>query len=242
MPSNALASRTLNINALNMAPYEAQFNVQDTNFKNRKYASNMYSALLPELMRAQFPEYVAFSPATVTAEAVKNPRTYGEFSPLQRTIALNHDGMNSMLMEPYGKYGNIGMSSSDTTTEETLNALRTLLHESMHARMNLGPNQRRTREHPAAQLKKLMSGDKYDEMIRDIQISGLPSVAEETSPYDIINEYFSTATPARQMAAKNMNTRKNRGELKEVDRLSNKYPELERMRRDWERPELFAKD
>jgi hypothetical protein len=44
------------------------------------------------------------------------------------------------------------------------------------------------------------------------------------------------------MAAKNMETRRTRNELKEVNRLAKKYPELEKMRADWERPELFFKD
>jgi hypothetical protein len=224
------------------------YKVQDTNFKNRKFASDVYSALVPELMRAHFPEYIAFSPATVTTKKPTSARASGEYDPFSRTIALDSDGMNSMLMEPYGKYGNIGIGQN-TTTDETLNALRTMLHESMHARMNLGPKQRMTsrlllegKEHPAEQLKKQMSGDRYDEMLRDIRISGLPSVGEVTNSYDIINEYFSTATPVRQMAAKNMETRRTRNELKEVNRLAKKYPELEKMRADWERPELFFKD
>ena len=239
MPKNALAPTP--VNTLNMAPYEGLYKMRDAGDKGRKYASDVYSALLPELMRARFPEYVAFSPATVTAETSKDPRNYGEFDPWKRTIALSLDGINSMLMEPYGKYGYVGVGTN-TTTDETLNALRTMLHESMHARMNLGAKQKRTRAHPAEQLKRQMVGDRYDEMLRDIRISGLPSVLDETNPYELINEYFATATPVRQMVEKNMVTRQTRRELSEIDRLAKKYPELEKMRVDWERPELYAKD
>jgi hypothetical protein len=241
MPQNALKSRTLNFNALNMAPYEGQFNVKDTGYKGRRYAGNVYSGLLPELMRAHFPEYIAFSPATVTTDMPTDPQHAGVFTPFKRTIALNPDGTNSMLMEPYGNYGYVGVGSN-TTTEETLNALRTMLHESTHARTNLGPGQKRFGAHPAKRLKSLMPRDRFEEMMTDIRLSGLPSVYEQTNPSDIINEYFATATPARQMSEKNMSTRRIKSELKEVQRLADKYPELEKMRRDWERPELFAKD
>ena len=241
MPQNALKSRTLNFNALNMAPYEGQFNVQDTGFKGRRYAANVYSALLPELMRAQFPEYVAFSPATVTTAKPRKDTNVGEFSPWRRTIALNPEGTNSMLMEPYGNYGYVGLGTN-TTTEDTLNALRTMLHEATHARINLGPGQKRFGANPAQRLKDLMPRDKFEDMLTDIRLSGLPSVRDETDPYEIINEYFSTATPVRQMTEKNMSTRKIKSELNEVQRLADKYPELEKMRRDWERPELFSKD
>ena len=242
MADNKLPFRTSrNVNALNMDPYESQYELKDTNFKNRKYASNVYSALLPELMRAQFPEYVAFSPATVTKDSPTDPYATGEFHPFKRTIAIDTGGINSMLMEPYGKYGYIGIGTN-TTTDETLNSLRTMLHEAMHARMNLAPNQKRFGEHPAERLKQQMPKDRYEQMLRDIRISELPSVQDQTNPYEIINEYFSTATPARQMAEKNMVTRQTKRELNTVDRLSKKYPELEKMRRDWERPELFTKD
>lgn len=236
-PKNALAP-----NALNMLPYEAQFNVQDTKFKNRKYADNVYSGLLPELMRAQFPEYIAFSPATVISAKPNDGYNSGEFSPRNRTIALDPHGINGMLMEPYGKYGYIGFGGGNTTTEDTLNALRTMLHESTHARMNLAPGQTRARPHPAEQLKAQMNSDRYIEMLKDIQASNLPSVSSVTSPHAIINEYFATATPVRDMTRKNLSTRKLQQELEKVDYLAKKYPELEKMRSDWERPELFAKD
>lgn len=235
-PKNALAPTP--VNALNMAPYEAQYSVKNIGSTDRKFANNVYSALLPELMRAQFPEYVAFSPATVTANEPSNQDYSGVFSPYRRTIDLSPEGINAMFLEPYGKYGYIG-AGTNTTTEETLNALRTMLHEAMHARMRPTEDQRYFREHPAEQLKQRMSADRYDEMLRDIQISGLPSVKDETRPYNIINEYFSTATPARQLASKNMTTRQNLRYLKEIDYLAKKYPELEKMRSDWERPELF---
>ena len=96
--------------------------------------------------------------------------------------------------------------------------------------------------HPADQLKKTMSKDRFDEMIRDIRISELPSVRSVQSPVEVINEYFATATPVKQMAEKNMATRRTRGQLKEVEYLAKKYPELEKMRTEWERPERFFKD
>ena len=232
-PKNALAP-----SALNMLPYKNQYAVKDTGYKDKLYAENVYSALLPELMRAQFPEYVAFSPATVLASKPEDPRHAGVFNISNRTIKLDPNGTNSMLMEPYGKYGYVGVGSN-TTTEETLNALRTMLHESTHARMRGPAGAKWTREHPAKQLKQQMDSDRYDEMLRDIRASGFPSTEGEESPAEVISEYFATATPARQMAAKNMVTRKNQGFLYDIDRLAKKYPELEKMRRDWERPELF---
>jgi hypothetical protein len=240
MPQNALAPPS--VNTLNMAPYEAQFKVKDTGYKDRKYAGNVYSALLPALMRARFPEYVAFSPATVTTDIPREITNAGEFYPSRRTIALDPEGINAMLMEPYGKYGNIGFGDSNTTTNETLNALRVMLHESMHARMNLAPGQKRVGDHPAKRLKDQMSRDRFNQMMDDIRLSDLPSVRDQTDPYEIINEYFSTATPVRQMTEKNMSTRRIQRELDAVDRLGKKYPELEKMRRDWERPELFSRD
>lgn len=244
MADNKLPFRTSrNVNALNMDPYEAQYALKDTGYKDRKYASNVYSALLPELMRAQFPEYVAFSPATVTTQMPVGATSSGEFDRRKRTIALDPGGINGMLMDPYtGHGGYIGTTSSNTTTDDTLNALRTMLHESMHARMNLAPGQKRFGEHPAIRLEQQMPKDRYEQMLRDIRLSELPSTQDETDPYKLINEYFSTATPVRQMAEKNMSTRQTRRELSAVDRLSKKYPELEKMRRDWERPELFSKD
>lgn len=241
MPQNKLAPTP--VNALNMSPYEGLYAFKSVGSpeKGRKAALNVYSALLPELMRARFPEYVATSPATVTTLMPRGQTSAGEFDTRERTIALDPGGVNSMLMEPYGKYGYIGMGS-DTTTEETLNALSTLLHESMHARTRGAKGKSYSVAHPAEQLRKSMPSDRFDEMMRDIRISGLPSVDKVDSPVEIINEYFATATPIRQMAEKNMVTRRTRRELSEVDRLARKYPELEQMRRTWERPETFMKD
>lgn len=240
MPQNALAPTPAN--ALNMSPYERLYTFKSVGSpeKGRKAALNVYSALLPELMRTQFPEYVATSPATVTTLMPRGETNAGEFDTFKRTIALAPDGVNTMLMEPYGKYGYIGMGS-DTTTEQTLNALHTMLHESSHARMNLAPG-KKLRTHPAKQLKDQMPRDRFEDMMTDIRLSELPSVRDQTDPYEIINEYFATATPARQMAEKNMSTRTLRRQLDTIDRLARKYPELEKVRRNWERPELFAKD
>jgi hypothetical protein len=239
MPKNALAPTP--VNALDMAPYEGLYQFKNVGDPDRgfKGALNVYSALLPALMRARFPEYVAFSPATVTTAAPRGATSEGEFNTQKRTITLDPGGVNAMLMEPYGKYGYIGVGS-DTTTEETLNALNTMLHEATHARTRLAPGEKRLGAHPADRLRAQMSGDRFDEMMRDIRISGLPSVGSVDSPVEIINEYFATATPTRHMAEKNMMTRRMRGTLSEVDRLAKKYPELEKMRLDWERPEIFV--
>lgn len=228
---------------LNMTPYESMYAFKDVGSpeKGRKAALNVYSSLLPALMRARFPDYVANSPATVLKEVPRAPTNIGEFDVFYRTIALDPGGVNSMLMEPYGKQGYIGMGS-DTTTEDTLNALGTMLHESMHARTRGAKGKTRSVAHPAEQLKKSMATDRFDEMIRDIRISELPSVYSARSPVEVINEYFATATPIKQMADKDMLTRRTRSQLKEVDRLAKKYPELEKMRVDWERPEVFLKD
>jgi hypothetical protein len=222
-----------------MAPYEAKYSVKNIGSTDRRFANNVYSALLPELMRAQFPEYIAFSPATVTANNPRDSDSQGEFSPARRTIALEPGGVNAMFMSPYGKYGYIGDTENNTTTEETLNALNTMLHEATHARMRGPANAKMGREHPAEQLKAQMPKDRFEEMMTDIRVSGLPSVRDQTDPIEIINEYFATATPTRQMAEKNMSTRTIRRGLNTIDYLSKKYPELERMRRDWDRPELF---
>ena len=228
---------------LNMTPYESMYAFKDVGSpeKGRKAALNVYSSLLPALMRARFPDYVANSPATVLKEVPRAPTNIGEFDVFYRTIALDPGGVNSMLMEPYGKQGYIGMGS-DTTTEDTLNALGTMLHESMHARTRGAKGKTRSVAHPAEQLKKSMATDRFDEMIRDIRISELPSVYSARSPVEVINEYFATATPIKQMADKDMLTRRTRSQLKEVDRLAKKYPELEKMRVNWERPEVFLKD
>lgn len=239
MPKNALAPTP--VNALNMTPYEGLYQFKDVGSPTygRKAALNVYSALLPALMRARFPEYVAFSPATVTTATPRGEHSAGEFNVRHRTIALDPDGVNTMLMEPYGKYGYVGMGS-DTTTEETLNALNTMLHEATHARTRLAPGEKRLGAHPADRLRAQMPKDRFDEMMTDIRLSGLPSVGSVDSPAEIINEYFATATPTRHMAEKNMMTRRMRGTLSEVDRLAKKYPELEKMRLDWERPEIFV--
>jgi hypothetical protein len=221
-----------------MLPYEGLYSVKNIGGTKRVIADNAYSALLPALMRAQFPEYVAFSPATVLASK-PGERNLGEYSPARRTIELDPEGINAMFMSPSQGGGYIGDTENNLTTEETLNALRTMLHESTHARMRGPAGAKWTREHPAKQLKQQMDSDRYDEMLRDIRASGFPSTEGQENPVEVINEYFATATPARQMAAKNMATRKNQGFLYDIDRLAKKYPELEKMRRDWERPELF---
>lgn len=228
---------------LNMSQYEQMYALKDVGSpeKGRKAALNVYSSLLPALMRARFPDYVANSPARVLKEGPRGAENMGEFDVFYRTIALDPGGVNSMLMEPYGKYGYVGMGSN-TTTDETLNALGTMLHESMHARTRGAEGKKRSAPHPAEQLKKAMPKDRFDEMIRDIRVSDLPSVYSAPNPAEVINEYFATATPVKQMVDKDMVTKRSRRYLAEVDRLAKKYPELEKMRVTWERPELFFKD
>jgi hypothetical protein len=228
---------------LNMSQYEQMYALKDVGSpeKGRKAALNVYSSLLPALMRARFPDYVANSPARVLKEGPRGAENMGEFDVFYRTIALDPGGVNSMLMEPYGKYGYVGMGSN-TTTDETLNALGTLLHESMHARTRGAEGKKRSAPHPVEQLKKAMPKDRFDEMIRDIRVSELPSVYSAPNPAEVINEYFATATPVKHMVDKDMVTKRSRRYLAEVDRLAKKYPELEKMRVTWERPELFFKD
>lgn len=228
---------------LNMSQYEQMYALKDVGSpeKGRKAALNVYSSLLPALMRARFPDYVANSPAKVLKEGPRGAQNVGEFDVFYRTIALDPEGTNSMLMEPYGKYGYIGMGSN-TTTDETLNALGTMLHESMHARTRGAEGKKRSAPHPVEQLKKAMPKDRFDEMIRDIRVSDLPSVYSAPNPAEVINEYFATATPVKHMVDKDMVTKRSRRYLAEVDRLAKKYPELEKMRVTWERPELFFKD
>jgi len=237
-PKNALAPTP--VNALNMAPYEGLYTFKNVGSpeKGRKAALNVYSGLLPELMRAQFPEYLANSPATVTTRMPRGNTSAGEFDVYDRTIALDPSGVNSMLMEPYGKYGYIGMGS-DTTAEETLNALSTMLHESMHARTRGAKEKSYSVAHPAEQLRQSMPRDRFNEMMNDIRVSGLPSVNKVNSPVEIINEYFATATPVSQMAEKNMATKRTNEYIAKVRRLAEKYPELEKMRVNWQRPEIF---
>jgi hypothetical protein len=223
-----------------MAPYEAKYSVKNIGSTDRKIADNLYSGLLPEIMRAHFPEYLAFSPATITADKPSDPRSLGEFSRARRTITLAPNGINAMFMSPYeGHGGYIGDTKNNATTEEVLNALNIMLHEATHARTRGLPNAKMGREHPAEQLKAQMGRDKFQEMLADIRVSGLPSVLDQTDPKEIINEYFATATPTRQMAGKNMSTDKTWGYLSKINSLSKKYPELERMRRDWDHPEIF---
>lgn len=242
MPKNALAPTPAN--AFNMAPYEAQYQLRPfgDGRDGRVKAANVNAALLPALMRAHFGEYLAFSPATVTTKPTSGTRT-GEFEPRTKEIRLSPEGINSLIMRPVAGGGYVGTGEFDSaTTEETLNALRTMLHEATHARMLPTETKRSIRPHPSEQLYRQMPADRFDEMIRDIRISGLPSVEETTLPGDIINEYFATAIPARMMEKKNMVTRQNRRMLKEIDYLSKKYPELNKMMADYERPELFVKD
>ncbi len=234
---NALAPNNY---AFNMLPYESQYGTVPVEGGYLR-ANNVYSALLPELMRAHFKEYLAFSPATVTNRLPNSPTASGEFDQRTREVFMAPYGTNSMLMKPLAGVGYVGANPSNTSTSDTLNSLRTMLHEATHARMSPAKNEKLARPHPAEQLAKMMPADRFDEMLRDIRISSLPSTENVILPGDLIDELFSTAIPARLMASKNMKTKHIDSELREVERLAKKYPELDKMMRDWERPELFIK-
>jgi hypothetical protein len=234
MPQNALAPTP--VNALNMSPYEGLYAFKGVGSpeRGRKAALNVYSALLPELMRAQFPEYVATSPATVTTLMPRGQTSAGEFNTRERTIALDPGGVNSMLMEPYGKYGYIGMGNN-ITTEETLNALNTLLHESYHARAYPVTGMFKN---PASELEKLLDRNRYYDLIDKIKFSALPSVHKDNlSDSKRIGEFLASVIPAQQMQAKNMQTKETKRYLAEYERLAKDYPELRDVVKRWEKPE-----
>jgi hypothetical protein len=236
MPQNALAPTP--VNAFNMQAYAAQSRVVPTS-TGRDY-QNVYSALLPQLLQAQFPEFARNVEATVTADPVKNINNAGEYTPLSNSIALDPVGINRLRTVPLQGVGYVGAPDTyNTTTEETLNALRTLMHEGYHARLDKDIGFWRE---PSAQLAKKMSREQYRALMTDLATSGLPSMIRNGQPKadaDIINEALSTIVPTLAMQRKNMVTRQNARFAREYERLAKRYPEFGQIVNEWSNPELF---
>lgn len=237
MPQNKLAPTSAN--AFNMTPYATQAKVVPTSM-GRDY-ENVYAALLPKILQAQFPEFARNVAATVTADAPQNSNNAGEYTPRTNSIALEPSGINRLRTVPLAGVGFVGAPDTyNTTTEETLNALRTLMHEGYHARLNKDIGFWRE---PAAQLEKKMPREKYRALMTDLALSGLPSMLNKDgtpkADHELINEALSTVVPTLAMQRKNMVTKQNMRYAKEFERLVKKHPELGEIVTQWSNPELF---
>ena len=242
-PTNALAPTPAN--AFNMAPYEARYRLQRT--PKGAIATDVEAALIPALMRAHFPEYVQNARATVSDVPLNVKNTYGQYissgfpsrlgpeiqmSPRANLHPNEYSSMN-MLRAPGGGY--VGTGDKNTTTDTTLNALGTLMHEGYHARMQ--PNFYSKRDANES-LKKLMGNDKYNSFMTTLEMTNLPSVQNpELNNESRLNEFLSTAVPTKQMLDKGIKSSDALQHAKEINYLTYKYPELKSFIDQWTQPE-----
>jgi hypothetical protein len=227
MPQNALAPTP--VNALNMSQYESQYKVRPTG-NGLTQAVNVNSALIPALMRAHFQDYLANSPATVSTKYPSNSDDTGSFNRWTKEIKMSPHGYNTLNMRD-----GVGVGGYAATTEDALNALNTMLHESFHARMYPVTG---VFKDPTVDLKKALGRNRYYDLMDKIKFSSLPSVHDERlSDAERMNEFLASVVPAQQMRAKNMQTKETKQHLAEYERLVKKYPELQGIVKMWEKPE-----
>lgn len=216
-------------NALNMSPYEAQYSVRPIS-NNLTQAVNVNSALIPALMRAHFQDYLANSPATVSDKYPDKSDDTGSFSRWSKEIRVSPQGYNALTMR-----NGVGVGGYAATTEDALNALNTMLHESYHARAYPVTGMFKN---PAAELKKSLDRNRYYDLIDKIKLSDLPSVHNnKLSDAELMGEFLASVIPAQQMQARNMQTKETRRHLAEYERLAKEYPELRDVIKMWEKPE-----
>jgi hypothetical protein len=241
MPKNALAPQPSN--SLVFDPFERRYKLRTT--PTGAVAENVDAALIPALMRAHFPEFMANSRATVSDAPIDMPGVHGEYrkSSFSRGMGpviltsprITGGESNSLTMQRAPGGGYVGVGGNNATTDAVMNALSTMLHESYHARMQPDFFHRRN---PSDDLRQRMSKDRYENFMDSLKISGLPSVARaQSSDSHRLNEFLSTAVPTRLMQAKGIQSSEAKYYAQEVKRLESLYPEIRGFISDWVTPE-----
>jgi hypothetical protein len=216
---------------INLGPYEAQYNVKPIG-NGLTQANNVNAALVPALMRAHFSDYLNNANATVSAEYPRNLTASGSYTLGNKTIRLSPEGINTLAMK-----NGVGVGGYASTAEDNFNALRTMLHEGYHARLQ--PTLDSAKD-PAAELKQLLGKSKYDSLMRDMRTAELPSVFGSKLPdSEVLAEFLASVIPAQQMKNKNISTKLTQGHLAEYDRLAQKFPAIKTIVQRWQTPETL---
>lgn len=241
MPQNALAPPSSN--SLVFDPFERRYKLRVT--PTGAVAENVDAALIPALMRAHFPEFMANSRATVSDVPITTPGVYGEYrkssisqgmGPQIQTNPRTTGGeFNSLTMQRAPGGGYVGVGGNNATTDTVMNALVTMLHEGYHARMQPDYFHRRD---PSDDLRQRMSKDRYENFITSLRMSDLPSVNRaQSSDSHRLNEFLSTAVPTKLMQAKGIQSSDAKYYAQEIKRLESLYPEIRGFISDWAVPE-----
>ena len=245
MPQNKLAPTSAN--ALIFDPYEQRYKLRAT--PTGAIAENVDAALIPALMRAHFPDYIANARATVSGEPLRYPATaYGEyvksdlttnFGPkIQLKPRETAGESNTMTMERVPSGGYVGVGGQNTTTNTVLNALGTMLHEAYHARMQQDFLRRRD---PSSELKDKLGRERYSDFMTRLEMAELPSVQNPKLSDSLrLNEFLSTAVPTRLMQEKGIQSSSNAQYAKEIQRLTRDFPEIKTWISEWMAPEKKA--
>lgn len=240
-PKNALAPPPSN--SLVFDPFERRYKLRVT--PDGAIAENVDAALIPALMRAHFPEFMANSRATVSDVPIDIPNVYGEYQKssfrqnlkpqIQLKPRTTGGESNSITMQRAPGGGYVGVGKNNATTDAVMNALSTMLHEGYHARMQPDFFHRRN---PSNDLRQRMSKDRYENFMDSLKISGLPSVDRaQSSDSHRLNEFLSTAVPTRLMQTKGIQSTTAKYYAQEIKRLESLYPEIREFISDWITPE-----